>query len=157
MLKLKNIEPAKLNRIRLSVLIFTYLFFCLADSIYYFTDIKYFADVGFIFTLMVLCLFLIALILFKRETISLTFKRVLFVLILISGLAVLIMAFTDTYLYYNLPRNLYWFLLDISHATLISVIILFYYYLYSQDRYHCTGIDYGHPDWIISEPDRFGG
>ena len=131
MLKLKNIEPAKLNKIRLLTLIAAFIFITVSDS---FTNANLFPnlEVGLGITAFVVYLFLITLILFKRETVNRNFIRVLIILICVSGLVFLYFEYSD--IYYELPRSLYWIINDVSIITSISVIILFYFlYLHKTD------------------------
>jgi len=124
--RLKDIKPATLNRIRLWIISISFLLFCLVFSLGYITDLEFFEGNAPGYLLFVICFILIALFLFKRETVDKTIKSVLLFLFLVSGIATLIILFADTFIYYNLSPDVYWMLADTSHATLVSVSILFY-------------------------------
>jgi len=126
MFKLKNIDPRLLNRIRLWAMIIAFLSTCLMISIGYLTDLKFFEGNAPGYAILIICVILIALFLFKRETVDKPIKRVLLFLFLVSGIATLIILFADTFIYYKLSPDIYWMLADTSHAILISVSILFY-------------------------------
>ncbi|MCK4344201.1 MAG: hypothetical protein KAX05_02865 [Bacteroidales bacterium] len=128
---MKNIEPAKLNKLRLLTLIVAFIFLAVTD-IFFYTDLFPNLQVGLENTVFVPYLFLITLILFKRETVSRNFKKVLISLVCISGLVVLY--FNYSKIYNELPYSLYWIITDVSKITLISVSILFYFlYLHKTD------------------------
>lgn len=126
MQKLKNIKPARLNRIRSWLLTGFFLYFYVAISLSYISDLRFFTDVGFIYPLLVLSLVLAALFLFKSETVSKTMKRVLLFLLILSGSFMLLMTIPNTFLYNNLRGNLYRILTDTSIGTFTSAGILFY-------------------------------
>jgi hypothetical protein len=126
MFKLKNIEPATLNRIRLWAIIISFLSLCLIFSLMYLTDLKFFEGNAPGYAILVICVFLIVLFLFKRETVDKTIKRILFFLFFVSGIITLVFLLADRFLYDKLSNNVYWLLNDTFLATLITVCILFY-------------------------------
>lgn len=131
MLRLKNIEPAKLNKLRLLTLIAAFIFSAVSVS-FLETDLFPNLEGGLGITAFVVYLFLITLILFKRETVSRNFKGFLISLVCVSGLVFLYFEYSD--IYNELPRSLYWIINDVSIITSISVSILFYFlYLHKTD------------------------
>lgn len=126
MLKLKNIEPDKLNKIRFGLFLTTYLFFCIGYSIDMILELPSYIDMGIIYVTLGLFIILVILLLFKKDTIDLRFKRFFSYLLVITGLLALVIVFTDTFLYFNLSRGLYWSIVDIIYATLICEIIVLY-------------------------------
>lgn len=124
MLKLKNIEPAKLNNLRLFTLIAAFIFMTVSDS---FGNANLFPnlEVGLGITAFVVYLFLITLILFKRKTVSRNLIRVLISLVCISGLVFLYFSYSN--IYNELPDSLFWIIIDVFSITSISVSILFYF------------------------------
>ena len=135
MLKLKNIEPAKLNRIRLLALIVSSTFFAVSSSLYYSLSLSTIGEVGITvlaIIAIIIYLFLIFLMLFRRKTVSRNLIRVLISLVCISGLVFLYFEYSN--IYNELPYSLYWIITDVYSFTLISVIILFYFlYLHKTD------------------------
>lgn len=122
--KLRNIEPARLNKLRLLTLIAAFIFLAISGSFAY-TNLFPNLVIGLDITAFVAYLFLITLILFKRKTVSRNFIRVLIILICVSGLVFVYFEYSD--IIYELPRSLYWIINGVSLATFISVSILFYF------------------------------
>jgi len=108
------------------MLIITFLFFCVGYSIDMLLKLPSSIDMGIIYTTFGLYIILVILMLFKRVTVDRKLKRVLFSLLLFVGVSAIVIEFTDTYLYFNLSRGLYWIIVDITYATLVCDIILIY-------------------------------
>ncbi len=130
--KFKNIEPAKLNRLRFLALIVAIIFIAVLDI---FGNLDLLPNVGVVagFVLIIaLFLFLMFLMLFRRKTVSQNFIRVLIGLACLSGLVFLY--FTYSNISNEMQRSLNWIITDVSTITLILVSILFYFlYLHKTD------------------------
>ena len=126
MLKLKDIQPATLNRIRLWIIIIASLFTCLMFGLMYLTDVKFFHSNAPGYVILVIIVILIAFFIYKRETIDKTIKKLLLFLLIVSAIPIIAYLIADSFLYKNLGSDIYWFLADTTHGILLSVIVLFY-------------------------------
>lgn len=129
--KFKNIEPARLNKLRFLTLIAAFIFMTVSYS---FGNANLFPNLGGGLGIIafVAYLFLITLILFKRETVSRNFMGVLISLVCVSGLVASYFYFSN--IINELPYSLYWIINDVSVAAFISISILFYFlYLHKTD------------------------
>lgn len=124
MLKLKNVEPATLNRARWIFLIAPILWLVCFDAINMSTNFSVWLGGMVIIILLLLVTILALLMMVRKETIS--NKIILFIIILacISGLIYLLTRYAGPL--WKIDPTLYFFAIDVSSIIAISSVILLY-------------------------------
>ena len=123
MVKLKNIKPATLNRLRWIFLIAPFLWLVLLDLLDWFYDLPNWLGSTAVILLMAAVIILALLMMVRKETISGKIIRFIIFLTIFSGLTYILAQYIPLW---KIDRNVYYIVTEVSAATAFSLVVLLY-------------------------------